>query len=590
MALRASTYRRKLGAVRRRIARRLGIPTRPPARSTTAAEQQKARLQRAIAAYEAATANPLPTGDVARAAAGAEIVRTRKALLTALGRSAEGPRTLIATARELSRRRRFREAGALITRAGKIDTLSPAARAAEAVVAVARGRFEAADEALRALPRETALGLAPAEVVAVEFSVDPAAAVATCETVLAGARRLDPGAWLSLARTTFGRGEVELSARALGRIRGKQGTLPEHIRVEKRWLKRWIDRARVEHPPAPVPSGHVAFALLDYKQPDYRQVSANVGDYVQTLASLGHLLRHQDLRFHGDDALVESLTELQARVQPVRRLTGIERDVTVLTINRDASSLDQVPEGTWMLAFGWYMHNWFKIRWDFPFHPNLRPVFISFHINHPEALSEESLRYLADHAPIGCRDWDTVDRLLGVGIPAFFSGCLTTTVDQLFPVEPPAPATDAPVALVDLPPGKAPAVSGPSSTIRHSGIGVRSASFVTNLKRAVQLLDAYRTDFSRVITGRLHCYLPVRALGVEVDFVPKNLADIRFDGLIGIDDASFVAMQEGIRSKLETVLGAILRGDDEESVRKLWHEVCADDVAAAERRHQALTP
>jgi hypothetical protein len=546
--------------------------------------------QHAAVAYEAAIAKPLPPGDVSRAATHAEIIRTRRALIAVLSRSDDGPQTLIACTRELSRRRRWREAGALIFKAGKIGRLSEAAHAATAVVAVARGRFPAAEESLRALPRWAALDLVPAEVAAAEFAVDPIAAVRTCETLLSQGATLEPAAWLSLARTTFGRGQVEFCARALERISTKRGSVPDHVRVEARWLKRWVDKARADNEPASVPSGHVAFALLDYKQPDYRQVSANVGDYVQTLASLGHLLRHQDLRFHGDDTLVESLTELQARVQPGRRLAGIERDVTVLTINRDASSLDQVPEGTWMLAFGWYMHNWFKIRWDFPFHPNLRPVFISFHINHPEALSEESLRYLADHAPIGCRDWDTVDRLLGVGIPAFFSGCLTTTVDQMFPVEPPAPATDAPVALVDLPPGKAPAVAGPSSTIRHSGIGVRGASFVTNLRRAVQLLDAYRTDFSRVVTGRLHCYLPVRALGVEVDFVPKNLADIRFDGLIGIDDASFVAMQEGIRSKLETVLGAILRGDDEESVRKLWHEVCADDVAAAERRHQALTP
>ena len=37
------------------------------------------------------------------------------------------------------------------------------------------------------------------------------------------------------------------------------------------------------------------------------------------------------------------------------------------------------------------------------------------------------------HGPVGCRDWTTVDLLLGAGVPAFFSGCLTTTVDAVVP-------------------------------------------------------------------------------------------------------------------------------------------------------------
>lgn len=589
MAISAARYRRKLGAMRRRIARRIGIPARPRAGGAARPEHQPDRLPRAAAAYEAAISKPVPAGDhVARAAAKAALTRPRAALVAAMGRSGDGPRTLIACVRELSRRRRFSEAHTLISRAGKVPTLADAAEAAAAVVAVARGRFEAAHDHVSALPRQTALRLVGPEVVAVEFTADRAAAIATLEAVVGGAADLDAAGWLSLARTAFGRGEVELSAQAIQRIQQDADALPEHILVEARWLDRWIEQARADHRPAPVPKGHVVFAALDYKQPDYRQTSANVGDYVQTLASMGHLARHQNLRFHGEARLVAAMKDLQRRIQPQRRLPGIERDVTVLTINRDASSLDTVPEGTWMLAFGWYMHNWFKVRWDFPFHPNLRPVFISFHINHPEALSDESLRYLGEHAPIGCRDWDTVHRLLGLGIPAFFSGCLTTTVDQLFPADRPAPAADAPLALVDLPPGRTFATSGPTSTVKHSGIGVRGASFVTNLKRAVRMLESYRSDFASVATGRLHCYLPVRALGVEVQFIPKNEADIRFDGLIGIDDQSFAAMQEGVRGKLETVLGAILRGDDEESVWKIWREVCADDVAAAQRRHDSL--
>jgi hypothetical protein len=326
--------------------------------------------------------------------------------------------------------------------------------------------------------------------------------------------------------------------------------------------------------------------VLDYKQPDLRQVSANVGDYVQTLASIGHVVRHQDVRFHGE--LAEEMVRLQARVRPEHRLGGVDADLRVLRVNRDASSLDAVPEGTWLLGFGWYMHSWFRVHWDFPFHPNLRPLFVSFHVNHQESLEGDSLDYLRRHAPVGCRDWTTVHLLLDHGVPAFFSGCLTTTVDMLFPGDRTAEAA-APVALVDLVPGTEPTgVTGPTVTVHHSGIGVRGAGFRDNLRLAVRVLESYRRDFSSVVTSRLHCYLPVRALGVPVDFRPKDPDDIRFDGLAGTSHEEFAAMQEGLRTKLAAVLGAILGGEDEAAVRKVWADVCAADVAEAQRRHSAL--
>ncbi|MGH8968527.1 MAG: hypothetical protein ACRDV1_01120 [Actinomycetes bacterium] len=558
------------------------------------------RMLRAITDDEATNLAPQPT-EAAVAEAVSHVVRLRAyaSFVEALADGASGPRALIACVRKLSRRKRFREALALADAVEPIVGLTDAAHAARAVVAVRRGSFATAEEHLAAIPRDVALDLVPSELVAVEFTVDPAVAIATCSRLLSdadavdnggeGADQLGPDDWIGLARATFGRGELELSERMLGRFRTSSSAPPRHLEEEARWLERWLVRASSDRRPAPVPAGHVSFAILDYKQPDYRQVSINVGDYVQTLASLGHLVRHQGVRFHGDAELVASLTELQGRVQPARLMPGVERDVSVLTVNRDASSLDAVPEGTWMLAFGWYMHNWFKVRYDFPFHHNLQPIFVSFHVNKRETLSEESIAYLRESAPIGCRDWETVHHLLGLDVPAFFSGCLTTTVDMLFPAEPPRPAAGAPVAFVDLLPGKEPAIKRRSVAVRHSNPKIRDASFVTNLELAVKMLEAYRRDFSRVVTSRLHCYLPVRALGVDVRFRPKKKKDIRFDGLIGIDDATFASMQQGLRDKLAVVVSSILAGDEEKVVRAAWHEACSADVEAARRRHLALS-
>lgn len=78
---------------------------------------------------------------------------------------------------------------------------------------------------------------------------------------------------------------------------------------------------------------------------------------------------------------------------------------------------------------GWFTH--YPKTW-IP-HANIAPLFISFHVNkyaQDAMLSEAGVEYLKQHAPIGCRDHYTKDTLQAHGIDAYFSGCLTLTLDS----------------------------------------------------------------------------------------------------------------------------------------------------------------
>ncbi len=78
---------------------------------------------------------------------------------------------------------------------------------------------------------------------------------------------------------------------------------------------------------------------------------------------------------------------------------------------------------------GWFMEspeNW-------PPSEKIKPLFISFHLNpsiKTELLREESIKYFKSHEPVGCRDIYTRDILLEKGINAYYSSCITTTIDR----------------------------------------------------------------------------------------------------------------------------------------------------------------
>jgi lipopolysaccharide biosynthesis glycosyltransferase len=356
-------------------------------------------------------------------------------------------------------------------------------------------------------------------------------------------------------------------------------------------LRRWTHPTPSDQR-AGAPPGAVNVAVFDYHQPDLERASRNIGDYVQTLAMLSNLARFQRVRFTGGDGLGKMVTSLQGRVRPELRIDGGEADVHLMAVSRDFSEGEDIPENTWMVAFGWHMHSMFKLRFGLPYHPNLNPVFVSFHVNTIKALTPEAIKYLKAYGPIGCRDWTTVDLLLSAGVDAFFTGCLSTTVDAVFPeiddVERDQPgavaAIDARVAGVK--------VNRPIEELTHGDPRYREADLVEGTRLAVELLETYRRRYHRIVTSRLHAYLPATSLGVPVRFRPRRFGDVRFDGLLGLkpDAPAFIAMREGIRQLLAATFEKVFAGADRDQVYAHWRRITAPYVAEARKRHEAPLP
>ena len=456
-------------------------------------------------------------------------------------------------------------------------------RLAAGVVASHRGFSELAWSHLESLPVSLWGRFAAEEYVRAGLAVEPERAVDEVRKVVGeNPSEVPAESWLALVGVAFAAGESDLARELFARFGERLDEDPRPrpmLRRQREWLAPWV-QSDPTSPKAPH-SGRPTIAVMDYGHPGMNRASANIGDHVQSIASLGHLVRHQGVRFRGQEDLVDLLEHLRVRTRPELQKSDIEAEVDVLTVHRDASMYEEIPEGTWVLCFGWFMHAMFRLRFGFPLHDALRPIFISFHCNKRDLLTDEAIAYLRKYGPVGCRDWTTVYLLLSVGVPAFFSGCLTTTVNTLFPDIPAEPGDKAPVAYVDVPAEDVPAGA---PTFQHSSVEVRTRSFSGNCYEALQLLETYRRGHRAVVTSRLHCYLPVRSMGMEVDFQPANRSDVRFDGLIDITDDAFDAIRSGILAKLDRVYSAILSNASEEEVYTLWRELTAEEVEHAEQR------
>jgi lipopolysaccharide biosynthesis glycosyltransferase len=395
-------------------------------------------------------------------------------------------------------------------------------------------------------------------------------------------RSMDAAVAVDLAGRFLAMGHRAPTAALVEELRKRPAPeLDDRRRYALALIERWLEPA-----PAQVPPGSIPIGILDYKSPDHVLTSGNLGDYIQTLSLVGNIARLVDVTITGEGGLGEVATELQGRVRADLRRPGVGGALHLIPVDRDFSTGRDVPDGTWLIAFGWHMHSLFDLRYDFPYHPAIRPLFLSFHVNRLDMLSDAALAYLRAHGPVGCRDWTTVFLQLGAGVDAFFSGCLTSTVDSLFPTRSEAYRGGGAVGVIDQPASAAGRNARTVRTYGHQSDEYRYLTAAEGLRAADRALADYQRDLDRVVTGRLHAYLPLTSLGVPVEFRTRNPGDVRFAGLTGMQpgDLRLDEMREGIRDLTAAVFERILGGAAASEVYELWRELTAARVEEAKAR------
>ncbi|MEZ6099348.1 MAG: polysaccharide pyruvyl transferase family protein [Pirellulaceae bacterium] len=204
-------------------------------------------------------------------------------------------------------------------------------------------------------------------------------------------------------------------------------------------------------------------------------------------------------------------------------------------VNRD--SLKDVSESLMVILNGWWMHrseggrSWREKRGPYVWPPdaNITPVLVSMHVaEEAKAVmaSEESLRYLRRHGPVGCRDEATRTFFKSHNVPAYFSGCLTLT----FPRN--EPTSRKGMLFVDVPSRRIPDcpafVRSAATKVVHSS---REPDILKRLELAEERLAMYQRA-ELVVTSRLHCAIPCLALGTPVKIVGDVAKDARWSGMV----------------------------------------------------------
>ena len=197
--------------------------------------------------------------------------------------------------------------------------------------------------------------------------------------------------------------------------------------------------------------------------------------------------------------------------------------------NLDTFEYGDGTEPVAVIMGAWFM--WQKYNW--PPTKQIVPLLVGYHhFNRPKDILEAinfSLpifsdhydgiggQWLIDNGPVGCRDNYTNRVLEKIGIPSYFSGCLTLTL----PKQAETPDKGTYVALVDLRPDvekKVIELIGDKYEIRkmsHNTENLFWSTWEEREKRAIEYLTVYQ-NAKYVVTRRLHVALPCLAMGVPV--------------------------------------------------------------------------
>ena len=192
---------------------------------------------------------------------------------------------------------------------------------------------------------------------------------------------------------------------------------------------------------------------------------------------------------------------------------------------------------------GWFMEKPF----NWPPSKEIKPLFISFHASKSQNADKEIVSikhrdYYRLHEPIGCRDHKTVSLFKKIGVKAYYSGCLTLTLNKrsvektgkIIIVDP--FRNNLPKILVDkymdqFIPEKE------KSNIEWIYQDNGEEDIEKRYELADKMLDAY-AGAKLVITSRIHCALPCLAFGTPVLFLDSGFrtkqSRDRFNGITNL--------------------------------------------------------
>ncbi|WP_168389522.1 polysaccharide pyruvyl transferase family protein [Acinetobacter indicus] len=246
-------------------------------------------------------------------------------------------------------------------------------------------------------------------------------------------------------------------------------------------------------------------------------------------------------------------------------------------INREEAAL-YTGNSIKLIMNGWYTHtrnnNWIPSE-------KIKPLLISFHLNSAAAstiLNEEAIKFFKKNEPIGCRDQYTVNLLNEKGINAYFSGCLTLTLDRfrakttsrsgIYIVDPlyNYPSFDY---LRNYPKGifryilngnifKLNKVNKHMKNIFSNSL-LNKATYIQQVIPGKGLTDNDKFEIAKdilqkystaelVITSRIHCALPCLAMGTPVIYINgfDSFDDTcRFEGILELFNRIDVDVNSG---------------------------------------------
>lgn len=161
----------------------------------------------------------------------------------------------------------------------------------------------------------------------------------------------------------------------------------------------------------------------------------------------------------------------------------------------------------------------------------IEPLLISMHFNKhffAAAFSEKGIEYLKQHGPVGARDYSTLKELQKRGIPSYFSGCLTLTLEN------PYKERSEIIYAVDLDDECIKFIKSHTrykvELLSHKVIKEEETFNEKKFKCAEELLEKYRKA-KCVITSRLHVAMPCLAFKTPVLLINVQKDQYRFEGL-----------------------------------------------------------